>query len=111
MTVGEICAALGGEVQCAGDTSREITGAIAGDLLSFIMGSAREGSVWVTIQTHLNVAAVAVLKDVPLIVIASGRSAADDLAKRCSSEDIAVLSVQDSIYAVCAKLSKLGIKG
>ena len=42
MTIDDICAALGGERQCRGDGGREVTEAIAGDLLSFIMGVAQE---------------------------------------------------------------------
>ncbi len=111
MTVSEICEALGGDVQCAGDKGREITGATAGDLLSFIMGTAPEGAAWVTVQAHLNVAAVAVLKDLPMIIIASGRKAPDDLIERCNTENIAIVSVQDTLYATCVKLAGLGLKG
>ncbi|MDO5116044.1 MAG: serine kinase [Synergistaceae bacterium] len=111
MTITEICKALGGEIQCPGIGGREITEAAAGDLLSFIMGTAREGAAWVTVQAHLNVAAVAVLKDLPLIIIASGRKAPEDLIERCTTENIAIVSVPDSIYAVCAKLAALGLKG
>lgn len=111
MTVNDICSALGGELQSAGDGGREVTGATAGDLLSFIMGNAREGCVWVTIQAHLNVAAVAVLKDLPLIILASGRKAPEDLVDRCTAEKIALLSVPESLYEVCGNLSALGVKG
>ncbi|MCD8234224.1 MAG: serine kinase [Cloacibacillus porcorum] len=111
MTIDDICAALGSEQQCRGDGGREVTEAIAGDLLSFIMGVAQEGSLWVTIQAHLNVAAVAVLKDLPMIIIASGRRAPKDLIERCETENITILSVPESLYEVCAKLSALGVKG
>ena len=111
MTVSEICKALGGEVQCEGNGAREITGATAGDLLSFVMGTAPEGAAWVTVQAHLNVAAVAVLKDLPLIIIASGRKAPEDLIERCRTEEIAILSVPETLYSVCIKLSQLGLKG
>lgn len=111
MTISEICEALGGDVQCVGDKGREITGVTAGDLLSFIMGTAPEGAAWVTVQAHLNVAAVAVLKDLPMIIIASGRKAPDDLIERCNTENIAIVSVQDTLYATCVKLAGLGLKG
>lgn len=111
MTVREICTALGGELQCEGNLDRAVTGATAGDLLSFIMGNANEGELWVTIQSHLNVAAVAVLKDLPLIIIASGRKGPEDLVERCKTESITLLSVEDSIFTVCAKLAAMGLKG
>lgn len=98
-------------MQCCGDGEREITGATAGDLLSFIMGTAPEGAAWVTVQAHLNVAAVAVLKDLPLIIIASGRKAPEDLVERCKIENIAVMSVPETLYGTCIRLSELGLKG
>lgn len=111
MKLSELCTALGGESFCAGNAEKEITEAIAGDLLSFIMGSAREGAAWVTIQAHLNVAAVAVLKDIPIIIIAAGRKVPDDLIERCRTENIALLSVPESLFEVCAKMRGLGLKG
>lgn len=111
MTVSEICRALGGEIQCEGEAAREITGATAGDLLSFIMGTAPEGAAWVTVQAHLNVAAVAVLKDLPLIIIAAGRNAPEDLIERCKTEKITIISVPETLYGTCAKLASLGLKG
>ena len=111
MTIKEICDLLGGEVLCAGEGNREIAGAIAGDLLSFIMGTAKEGYLWITIQAHLNVAAVAVLKDLPLIILASGRRAPDDLIERCNAEKITLLSVPQSVYEVCAELALHVLKG
>ena len=75
------------------------------------MGTAPEGAAWVTVQAHLNVAAVAVLKDLPLIIIASGRKAPDDLIERCKTENIAILSVPETLYATCVKLAALGLAG
>lgn len=111
MTVGELCSGLSAEIHSAGNSEREITGVAVSDLLSFVMGTAPEGAVWVTIQTHLNVAAVAVLKDLPLIIIASGRSPAPELTTRCEEENICVVSVKDTIFAVCAQLAQFGLNG
>lgn len=111
MTAGELCRELSAEIHVAGDSEREITGATAGDLLSFVMGTAPEGAAWITIQTHLNVAAVAVLKDLPMIIIASGRAPAPELAARCEEENICIASVKDTIFSVCAKLARLGLNG
>lgn len=111
MTAGELCRELSAEIHSAGGREREITGVTASDLLSFVMGTAQEGAAWVTIQTHLNVAAVAVLKDLPAIIIASGRKPAQDLIDRCVEENICVASVPDTIFGVCVKLARLGLNG
>ena len=41
----------------------EITGGYTSDLLSDVMGFAKDGQIWVTLQTHKNIMAVATLKD------------------------------------------------
>ncbi|MDR1471536.1 MAG: serine kinase [Synergistaceae bacterium] len=110
-TLAEICEALGAEVHVVGDASRSAGRVTAGDLLSFVMGGDSDGAVWVTIQTHLNVAAVAVLKDMPMIIIASGRTPAPDLALRCGKENIALVTSGLSIFGTCAALSSLGLSG
>ena len=54
------------------DPDREITGAYAGDLLSWVMGRAKEGDAWITIMSNINVAAVASLADVACVVFSEG---------------------------------------
>ena len=110
MKIGDLCRSLdNAEIWVPGDIDRDITFVVAGDLLSFIMGTASEGSVWVTIQAHLNVAAVAVLKDLPMIIIAAGRAAPQDLIERCRKENICIVSAKETLYGVCRRLSDLGL--
>ena len=107
MKLHEIIETLNPEIICEGDGERLISGVIAGDLLSFIIGEAKEGNIWVTIQIHLNVSAVAVLKELPMIILASGRAPSKELAEKCIEENIAIITVKESAYEVCAKLYKL----
>lgn len=111
MKIEELCKELNADVQVLGDLEKDVTKAAAGDLLSFIMGTVSEGSAWITIQAHLNVAAVAVLKDIPVIILASDRKAPPDLIERCRTENICIASVNESIFNTCKRLSELGIKG
>lgn len=111
VSVGTICEEIGAVTHVKGDSSRDVERVVVGDLLSFIMGSDGDGAVWVTIQTHLNVAAVAVLKEVPVIIIASGRLPAEDLKMRCEAENIALVTASESVFDVCLRLGELGLKG
>lgn len=111
MTVSEIIGALEARVIVHGDGNRPLLGATVGDLLSFVMGSCPDQAAWVTIQTHVNVAAVAVLKDVPLILLASGRSASPELIQRCRSENIALVESSLSSFDLCGRLFDLGLRG
>jgi hypothetical protein len=110
-TIGGIIEELGCKVFSTGDSEREVRRAAVGDLLSFVIGSDSDGAAWITIQTHLNVAAVAVLKDIPMIIVASGREPADDLIGRCEAENISLVSSEYSIFYLCVRLGQLGLEG
>ena len=47
----------------------EIGGGYTSDLLSDVMGHASAGNVWITLQTHKNVLAIASLKELAAVVI------------------------------------------
>ena len=69
MTVKAIAERLGLRVLSMPDPEREATCGYAGDLLSWVMGRAAEGSVWATVMTNVNVIAVATLADTAAVVI------------------------------------------
>ena len=47
----------------------EVQGGYVGDLLSNVMARAEAGDVWITIQGHQNVAAVALLTNVAAVIV------------------------------------------
>ena len=51
---------------------REINGGYTSDLLSDVMGHADSGKVWITLQTHKNVIAIASLKELAAVVLIKG---------------------------------------
>lgn len=109
MKISELVEALGLEVKASGDMEGEISGVVVGDLLSFIMAKGQPGFAWITIQSHVNVAAVAVLRDMPLIVVASGRPVDDDLVARCSQERVTLAYSSMSAYTLSGKMYGLGL--
>ena len=111
VSIEKICSALGATVHVAGDGAKTVERVAVGDLLSFVMGGDSDGAAWVTIQTHLNVAAVAVLKEMPIVIVAEGREPADDLRERCEKEGIALVSAPGSVFDTCLELGKLGLVG
>ncbi len=59
-------------------------GAYVGDLLSWVMGRAGSNSAWITIMSNVNVAAVAVLAELSMIILAENVKPDADLLKRHS---------------------------
>lgn len=86
---------------------REIKNAYAGDFLSFVMGRAEEGSIWFTVMNNINVAGVAVLAELPCIVLCEGVLPDNELKVKCGEKDITLLTVNDTVYQACTKFDRI----
>ena len=109
MNVKELFEKLSLELKAGEISEREISGCYIGDLLSLAMARVESGNIWITIQTNINIVAVASLTDAACIILAEGLSPDDNAAKKADAEDIAVLSSPLSAYELAARLAELGI--
>jgi hypothetical protein len=92
------------------DLNREVKGGYASDLLSDVIGNAREGFVWVTIQIHLNIVAVASLKGLSGIILANGRRPDEDTLSKASAENIPIMTSPLPVFEIVGRLYTLGLK-
>jgi predicted transcriptional regulator len=74
------------------------------DLLSDVMGSAKENQVWITIMKHLNSVAVASLVNIPCVVFAKGVKPEQDVIKKAVEENICLVSSKHSSFTICVIL-------
>ncbi len=86
---------------------RDITGAYVSDLLSDVMGNAGEGQVWITLQVHQNVMAIASLKDMAAVILVNGLAAMENTIKHSNQEQIPILSTSETTFEVAGKLYTL----
>ncbi len=86
---------------------REVRGGYVGDLLSDVIANASESDLWITVQTHANIVAVATLKDLAGIVIVNGKVPDDATLKRAKAEKIPIFSTKLSAFEVAGKLYKI----
>ena len=93
-----------------GSFDKEITRGYASDLLSDVLANGEEGCVWITIQVHRNIVAVASLNDFAAIIISGGRKPEDLTIAEASREELNLLTTPMSTYEVSGKLYALGIK-
>lgn len=77
---------------------RTINGGFSGDLLSEVMGKAGIGCVWLTVQAHQNIVAVAVLREMAAIVITGGGTPAPETIDKADIESIPVLTYPGSSF-------------
>ena len=83
---------------------REITGGYVSDLLSDVMGNASEGEVWLTLQTHQNVMAIASLKELAAVILVKGFEPDEDTAEHSNEEGIPVLGTGMQTFELAGKL-------
>ena len=88
---------------------REISGVYIGDLLSWVIGRAKEDNAWITIMSNINVIAVASLSDVSCIILTEGTVLDSEVMITAESKGINVLTSSLSSYEAAIKLHKLGI--
>jgi predicted transcriptional regulator len=84
-----------------------IDGGYVSDLLSDVMGNAREGQVWITLQTHKNVMAIASLKDLAAVVLVKGLQPDADTLIQSEEEGIPFLGTTDQTFEMSGKLYNL----
>ena len=84
--------------------NRKITGGYASDLLSDVMGNAREGQVWLTLQTHKNVMAIASLKDLAAVILVKGNKPEEDTILHSNEESVPVLGTKENSFELAGKL-------
>ena len=112
MTLSEAVKALDLKVRCGESyLDREVTGGYAGDLLSDVIANSRAGSLWITMQVHVNIVAVAVLKELAGIVVVQGREPADETLKKAAEEHIPILVSPLPAFETAGALSALLTKG
>ena len=90
--------------------SMTTNGGYSSDLLSCVMAGAKKGNVWITLQAHLNIVAVAALTEVAAIIITeNAQPDAASLAK-ANQQGVILLSTSQPTYQVNGKLWEMGIR-
>ena len=98
-------------VCCHELSDREIEGGYASDLLSDVIGNSKAGDIWVTLQGHPNIIAVAKLKELAGIIIVSGRTPEEETVNKAKAENIIILTSDLPSFELIGKLHEIGISG
>lgn len=98
---------------CAGAdrlAEKEVTGGYACDLLSYVMAKAKEGSLWLTVQGHPNIVAVASLVNLAGIVVTEGSKIDQATLEKANQEGVPLLTTSLTTYELAGRLYDLGVK-
>ena len=106
MTLSRIIDGLECEVLVQGPDV-DVSEGYASDLLSDVMANCPEGAVWLTLQRHLNVIAVAQLKRIAAIVITNGGRPDDAVLEKAGEEGISVLVTPLDTFSAAGRIHRM----
>jgi hypothetical protein len=112
MKLADLVEKLALEVRSARNSlDNEVTGGYASDLLSDVIANGSEGDVWVTLQIHQNIVAVASMKDLAGIILVGGREPEEDTVAKAEAEGIPVMVSRLPAFELAGRLYSLGVRG
>lgn len=107
MKISDIIKELSLTVFNEGDNNIDICNGYTSDLLSDVMGNAEAGCIWITLQTHRNVAAIAALKEIGAIVLVKGLEPDENTLAHAKEEGIMLLGSKEENFELSGKLYQL----
>ena len=93
------------------DGNAEVSCGYTCDLLSWVMAHGAAGMAWVTVQTHMNVIAVASLMEMAAVIIPEDIEMEEPSLAKAREEGIAVLQSGKTAYELCALMAGAGLPG
>jgi predicted transcriptional regulator len=112
MTLKEVVDALELQVRSGMESlDRDVQGGYASDLLSDVMANTKAGDLWITLQIHQNIVAVATLNDLSGVIFVNGREPEDATLRKAQAEGIPLMVSSLSTFEVAGRLYAMGIKG
>jgi len=82
----------------------EVTGGYTSDLLSDVIANSKQGNLWITLQIHQNIIAVAKLKDLAGIIIVNNREPDEDTIGKAKEENVPLLCSEELAFEISGKL-------
>jgi shikimate kinase len=90
---------------------REVTGGYASDLLSDVIANSKEGDIWVTLQIHHNIVAVASMNNLAGVILVNGREPEKETIEKAETENLAIMVTDMPTFELVGRLYSLGITG
>ena len=112
MNVCELCGLLEGKLLTNEENAgREVACGYACDLLSWVMAHGKKGMAWITVQTHMNVIAVASLMEMSAVILPEGIAMEEASLQKAREEGVTVLQSELTAYELCARMASHGLPG
>ena len=110
MTVKELCKLIeAADLTPEADKEAEVSCGYTCDLLSWVMAHGAAGMAWVTVQTHMNVIAVAVLSEMACVILPEGIDMEAESLEKAISEEMIVLQSPLTAFDICGRMAAKGL--
>jgi hypothetical protein len=94
-----------------GSLEQEVAGGYASDLLSDVLAHAEEGDLWITLQVHQNIVAVASMKNLAGIILVNGREPERETVEKAEAENVVIMVSELPAFELVGRLYSLGVTG
>jgi hypothetical protein len=85
-------------------------GGYTSDLLSCVMAGAKSNYLWITLQAHLNIVAVAALLEVAAIIITEDAQPDPATVAKANEQGVILLSTSKLTFEIDGKLWEMGVQ-
>ena len=106
MTTNELCEKLSLK-KLSESEDRETASCYISDLLSRVLGGCQSGDIWITVQSSLNMVAVAMMTDASCVILPEGLTAPDNVVEKANEEGLIVFSSEESAFSLAVKIAQL----
>ncbi len=90
-------------------TSISPTSGYVSDLLSCVMAGARHLGIWITLQAHTNIVAVAALTELAAVIITEDAQPDPATIEKANQEGVILLATKMPSYEVVGRLWEMGL--
>jgi len=105
MNLCELVKALNLKVFCSKEyLDKEFEGVYVSDLLSDVLGNAKPNQIWITLQTHKNIVAIAQLKQLSAVILVKGLEPNENTVKKAEEEKIILLGSEKETFDLAGDL-------
>ncbi|MDX9991703.1 MAG: DRTGG domain-containing protein [Anaerolineales bacterium] len=86
------------------------SGGYTSDLLSCVMAGAKSDYLWMTLQAHMNIVAVAALLEVAAVIITENAQPDPATLEKANQQNVILLSTPRTNFEIDGQLWELGIR-
>jgi hypothetical protein len=79
------------------------------DLLSCVMAGAKSKAIWITLQCHVNIVAVAALLELCAVIITEGAMPDPATIAKANEQGVILLSTPQPSFAIAGQLWEMGL--